>query len=152
MRKTRGTDAVLERLIRKHERLLEHSNPSARVAPDVLTLRHSYLYNRIVGDHDPFAFQRKPSTVSVSVNPRVQFQSYAEDPRFMRALDRVKKAGVPWQLFHLAFYPEIKAGKEYILGPEENSLLDSLQTLTGKQALRTTDYIPCHYLSPNACP
>ena len=44
-------------------------------------------------------------------------------------------------LFHLAFYPEIKAKTEYILRPPQKALLDSLEAVTGKTVLRTTDYV-----------
>ena len=137
--RTRTTDAVLERIIRKHRVLLEHNNPTRRLArANVLTLRHSFLYNRVVsGDAFAFLWERIP----VGTNPRVSYQSYAEDPGFLRALDRVNTTGVPWVLFHLAFYPEIKAKTEYILRPPQKALLDSLEAVTGKTVLRTTDYV-----------
>ena len=133
---TRSTDAVLERLIRKHHVLMEHNNPTAGgTTTDVLSLRHSFLYNRLVRG-DAFAFRLTPA-----VNPRVPYRSYADDPGFIGSLERIKAAGVPWTLFHLAYYPEIKAEKEYILRRQQKALLDSLETMTGLTVLRTTDYI-----------
>jgi hypothetical protein len=136
--RTRATDPVLERIIRKHRVLLEHNNPTRGLArANVLTLRHSFLYNRVVsGDAFAFLWERILPT-----NPRVSYRSYAEDPGFLRSLDRINTTGVPWVLFHLAFYPEIKGGTEYLLRPPERALLDSLEAVTGKKALRTTDYV-----------
>ena len=136
---TRTTDAVLERIIRKHRVLLERNNPTRRLArANVLTLRHSFLYNRVVsGDAFAFLWERIP----VGANPRVSYQSYAEDSGFLRSLDRINTTGVPWVLFHLAFYPEIKVKTEYILRPPQKALLDSLEAVTGKKVLRTTDYV-----------
>ncbi|PYO52981.1 MAG: hypothetical protein DMD84_07770 [Candidatus Rokuibacteriota bacterium] len=137
--RTRTSDAVLERIIRKHRALLERNNPTRRLArANVLTLRHSFLYNRVVsGDAFAFLWKRIPA----GTNPRVSYQSYAEDPGFLRSLDRINTTGVPWVLFHLAFYPEIKAKTEYILRPPQKALLDSLEAVTGKTVLRTTDYV-----------
>jgi hypothetical protein len=137
--RTRTTDAVLERTIRKHRVLLEHNNPTQGLArANVLTLRHSFLYNRVVsGDAFSFLWEQIPA----GTNPRVSYQSYAEDPDFLRSLDRINTTGVPWVLFHLAFYPEIKAETEYILRPTQKALLDSLEAVTGKKVLRTTDYV-----------
>jgi len=137
--RTRTTDAVLERIIRKHRVLLERNNPTRGLArANVLTLRHSFLYNRVVsGDAFAFLWERVP----VGTNPRVSYQSYAEDSDFLRSLDRINTTGVPWVLFHLAFYPEIKAKTEYILWPPQKALLDSLEAVTGKKVLRTTDYV-----------
>jgi lysophospholipase L1-like esterase len=132
---TRSTDAVLERLIQKHHVLLEHNNPTRGGTTTVLSLRHSFLYNRVARG-DAFAFRLSPA-----VNPRVPYRSYADDPGFVRSLERVNAAGVPWALFHLAYYPEIKAGKEYNLARQQKALLDSLETITGRTVLRTTDYI-----------
>jgi len=143
MAATRTTDAVLERLIRKHDVLVKHNNPTGSIATaDVLTLRHSFVYNRLVRS-DAFAFLRArvPNRSNPSVNPRVRYQSYAEDSGFIRSLDRIKATGVPWSLFHFAFYPEIKANTEYILEPQQRALLDSLHTMTRRTVLRTTDYV-----------
>jgi hypothetical protein len=142
MAETGGTDAVLDRLIRKHRALVNHNNPTGNiVTADVLTLRHSFLYDRLARG-DAFAFRADiPPTGNQAVNPRVRFHSYADDPGFGRSLAAVNASGVPWTLFHLAYYPEIKAGKEYNLGSQQKALLDSLQTLTGRTALRTTDYV-----------
>jgi len=70
MAATGATDAVLQRLIRKHDALVKHNNPRGLI----------------------------------------------------RALERIKTTGVPWFPFHLAFYPELKAGKEYILDAYQRAL------------------------------
>lgn len=139
MERTKSTDAILERLILKHRFLRAHNDPTrATATADMLTLRHSFLYNRVMSG-DAFAFVRE--RIPTRINPRVPYQSYAEDQEFMRSLARVKAAGVPWVLFHLAFYPEIEAKTEYILRPHQQALLHSLEAVTGKKVLRTTDYV-----------
>jgi hypothetical protein len=139
MERTKSTDAILERLILKHRFLRPGKDPTrATATADVLTLRHSFLYNRVVsGDTFAFVWEGIPTRI----NPRVPYQSYAEDQEFMRSLARVKAAGVPWVLFHLAIYPEIEAKTEYILRPHQPALLHSLEAVTGKKVLRTTDYV-----------
>jgi GDSL-like lipase/acylhydrolase family protein len=143
MAQTGERDAVLERIIRKRRVLMEHNKPSASRVADVLSVRDSFLYNRLVrGDAFAFLRGRIPSGINQSANPRVPYRSYAGDPGFVRSLEQVKATGVPWVLFHLAFYPEIKAQTEYILEPQAQALLESLQTISGKTVLRTTDYVP----------
>ncbi len=127
---TGRVDPVLSALIAKRRRLL-----SARPA-NLLTLRHSYLYNRIA-HRDAFWFLRR----SPSQNPRVSFTTFAEDPRFVRDIEQLRATGIPLVLFHLAYYPEVKARKEAILGAQEAALWNSLEEVAGEQVLRSTDYV-----------
>jgi hypothetical protein len=127
---TGRVDPVLHGLIAKRRQLL-----SPRLA-NVLTLRDSYLYNRIA-HRNPFWFlSRVPS-----YNPRVSFTTFAKDPRFMRDIEQLQATGIPLVLFHLAYSREIKAGKEAIMGAQKTALWNSLEELTGEQILRTTDYV-----------
>jgi hypothetical protein len=59
-------------------------------------------------------------------------------------------------LYHLAFYPEIKANKEYLQSPQEEALLGSLESITEVKIFRTLDHVarPVDrperiYVSPN---
>ena len=75
------------------------------------------------------------------VNPRTDLQTYSDDPRFLRDLAKIKRSGTEWKLFHLAVYREIKSNREYIMERQEAALLESLEQVTGKKVLRTTDYV-----------
>jgi hypothetical protein len=128
---TKNVDSVLSKLIAKRRRLL-----SGRLA-NVLTLRHSYLYNRLA-HRDPFWFLKFQAPVG---NPRVSFTSFASDLRFMRDVEKLQATRIPLILFHLAYYPEIKAGKDAILDPQGAALWESLERVTGKRVFRTSDYV-----------
>lgn len=135
MLKSKGRDDILRRLIEKH-RLLR-----LRVAggtPELWDLRHSYLFNRL-SRSDPFWHVESP--LRTSQNPRHSYSSYLEDARTVENLRRLRTLGSELVLFHLAFYPEIKAAKEYIASPQEERLLQSLETSVGAKILRTTDYV-----------
>ena len=58
-----------------------------------------------------------------------------EELRSLRSLD------TKLMMFHLAFYPEIKAGREYLVSPPNEALLESLESGAGVKILRTTDYV-----------
>jgi hypothetical protein len=128
-------DAILDTLIAKRDRLLAGRTPPG--ARHVVT-PHSLLYSRLVhGDPFRFVSRRMPP----SVNPRMGLRSFASDDRFMRAVERLRSTGIPWVMFHLAYYPEIKQRREAILGPQEAALWESLEQVMGQSVLRTTDYV-----------
>jgi GDSL-like lipase/acylhydrolase family protein len=127
-------DPILTKLIAKRTRLLA-ARPSVKLT-DVLTLRQSFLYTRLFVTHrNPFWFLLQ------ATNPRVRFSSFADDARFMSALERLRATGIPWVLFHLAYYPEVKAGKEAILDAQQAALWNSLEEVTGRPILRTLDHV-----------
>lgn len=101
-------------------------------AADILALNHSYLL-AAVRYRDPFY-----GLPGFFAFPVIAYESYAEDARFMRSLKIIEQSGAPYILMHLAFYPEFKEGKEYILTNAEEKLLQSLGTVTGKEIFETT--------------
>jgi hypothetical protein len=133
---TDRTDPVLDALIEKHRRLL--SNNSPRQVADIFTVRHSYLYN-LVSAGDPFHFVWK--RIRPAVLPQVTFDDFGKDARLLQDIERINATGIPWVLFHLAFYPEINARREYILDRQRTALLESLEKVTARKVLRTTDYV-----------
>jgi lysophospholipase L1-like esterase len=101
----------------------------------ILALNHSYLHAAI-RHRDPFY-----GLPGFFAFPVITHKSYSEDDRFMRSLKSIEQSGVPYILMHLAFFPELKEGKEYILTTAEESLLQSLRTVTGKEVFETTKYL-----------
>lgn len=131
-------DEIVEEFEDKYVRLLAHANSESGPPPDIFTLRNSYIYNRIV-HHDPTYFARKQ--FRPSQNPRLKQWSYRDIPGFTDALETVKGYGVNWRLVHLAFYPEVRAGREYELFTQRAELLASLESLAGHQALGTLAHV-----------
>ena len=131
-------DAVVEAIEDKYLDLLAHANSADGPPPDLFTIEHSYLYNRFV-HRDPTYFARQQ--FRPSQNPRLKQWSYRDIPGFAEAMASVNATGVPWRLVHLAFYPEVKAQKEYELSTQRAELLASLEAMAGHQAFRTLDYV-----------
>jgi lysophospholipase L1-like esterase len=102
---------------------------------DVFSLRHSYLIARVLHG-DPFR-----GIGGRFLFPVVNYDTYAEDLRLMKSIKELEASGVPYVLFHFAFYPEFKAGREYIMNHDESRLLKSLEQVTGKRIFETTPYI-----------
>jgi len=53
----------------------------------------------------------------------------------------IEETGIPYVLFHLAIYPEIKAAREFIMNYTEAALANSLRQLTSRDIHETTKYI-----------
>lgn len=137
MLKAKEPDDVLRRLIEKHRKLISRSGEYP-LAASVWSPDHLFLLDRLLKGNPFWNVERR---VPVGTNPRTGFQRYSDDPRFMENLAKIKASGVEWVLFHLAFYPEIKQNREYTLNRQETGLLESLEKGTGKQVLRTTDFV-----------
>jgi lysophospholipase L1-like esterase len=133
---TKRRDNLLEQIVAKYRRLLAEASDFSLA--NVLTLRHSYLLGRLARG-DPFWFLNR--LTPPSKNPRVGFTSFASDARFLRDVERLGATGIPYVLFHLAYYPEVKAREEAIMRAQETALWNSLEEVTGAQVLRTTDYV-----------
>lgn len=137
MQQAKESDDVLRELILKHRRLIARSGEFPMVA-SVWRLDRSFLFDRLRHGNPYWTLDRE---VPPSANPRINLRSYADDARFTVDLAKVKATGSRLVLFHLAFYPEIKANREYILDTQQQSLLDSLEKATGKSVRRTTDFV-----------
>jgi hypothetical protein len=145
-RQSGETDSVIEQIIEKYRR----ANRVGGLKPaDLFTFSHSYLLNR-VRRGDPF--HGVPGWFSF---PVVMYDDYREDARFMRAVASVRESGVPTILYHMAFYPEVKAGEEYIVTEREGNLLKSLYDITDFPVVETLDHVDLPVESPermNASP
>jgi hypothetical protein len=101
-------------------------------------LRRLYLFDRILHGNPFWHFDEG---LRPAQNPRHSYSSFAEDAHFLEKLRQLKQLGPKPVLFHLAFYPEIKSGKEYLASKQEQALLESLEKLVEVKILGTTDYI-----------
>lgn len=102
---------------------------------DIWTLTHSYLWARVTTGN-PF-----DSLPTMFEFPRVKLESYGDDPQFVANWERIRKSGTKVVFLHLAFYPEVKEQKEYIVNFAEEKLLASLPKVTGLPIEETLPYI-----------
>jgi hypothetical protein len=135
MEGTKRVDPILSRLVEKDRLLRQRTRSPNASAWDV---RHSYLFNRLWRGKQ---FWHVDNQWRPEQNPRHAYSSYAEDARLMAALRQLLSLGSKLVLFHLAFYPEINANREYLASPQEQALLRSLESISGGKILRTTDYV-----------
>ncbi|MFZ5867685.1 MAG: SGNH/GDSL hydrolase family protein [Thermodesulfobacteriota bacterium] len=139
MKASRVRDRVIEEIEQSYQKGV---GASGKRTADILNLRHSYLYAKLRYGDPFFGF---PGAFQF---PSVQYNSYAEDARFMDGLRRIKETHVPVVLVHLAYYPEFKAGKEYVLNRTEEKLLRSLVEITAHPIFETMSYISSPVESP----
>ena len=131
-------DRIVEEIEDKYRRLLAYANSEAGPPPDILTLKHSYFYNRVV-HKDATHFARR--NYRGSQLPRIRQWSYREVPGFGALVADIDSQKVPWRLVHLAYYPEVKAGREYILTTQQAELLSTLEAMAGNDALHTLEFV-----------
>jgi hypothetical protein len=117
-----GFDPVLSSLNRRYAALAREVTVVTRHV-DLVTLRWSYLYGRIVR-HDPFGNRR--------ALPRVPYSDYRADPGVMRALERLRSFKVPIMLAYLPVIGEMNAGKT-LMSRQDRRLRASLERELGRR-------------------
>ncbi len=128
-------DPILARLNDRYRRLAIESDRVIRL----VSISESLLYKRIV-ERDLSLKRVRP----VFFLPKYEFESYAEDPLFVADLKRVQDVGVPIQLIRLPLYEELVQGAYHEGSAQEQSLLHSLEQLTGSQV---TPLLPANDLA-----
>ena len=129
--KERGTrDGVVDAIERKYNRA---RRVGGKRPADIYSTSMSYLWNRI-RHGDPF--HGVPDKFDF---PTLEIESYKDDARFMSALDLVRTSPAKKFLFHMAIYPEVKDGREYIVNFNEQKLLDSLRDVSGFDMIETLE-------------
>lgn len=129
-------DRVLKKILERQAKL---QTPGNQLLFNIYTFEKSFLLDRVLHGnpfHDPFS--GSPTFLS---QLHLQISDYAQDSEFLGSLDAVEKSGVPFIPVHLAFFPEIKDGVEYITNDKQERLLESLERELGQEVLKTTDYI-----------
>ena len=109
---------------------------------DIFATHISYLWNR-VRQGDPF--HGVPDRFDF---PTLEITGYNQDRRFMRALDAIRAQPSEKLLFHMAIYPEVKEGQEYILNFNEEALLRSLRELSEFPMIETLANMPTPVENP----
>jgi lysophospholipase L1-like esterase len=132
MKASGETDDIIRGALRTYNKGIDAGREPA-ASP--WTLKHSYLASRLLFG-DPFMGLTPPFSF-----PALQLASYADDDRFMQDYRAIVASKTPTVLFHLAFFPEIKEGREYITTPPEQRLLESLTRTTGWPVEETTHWI-----------
>jgi hypothetical protein len=127
--------AEIERMYRERMARLG-SRPAEPLS--IVSLTHSYLYHRIFNG-DAFYFARPK--LRLSQNPRLTETDFDAVEGFPETVAAAQSMGIPIKLVHLAIYPELKRGQEYVLSDSREALLESLHRIVGHESLRTTDYI-----------
>jgi hypothetical protein len=132
LRSTQSGDPVL-RLILDKSRLLP-----GRAFADAHDWRTSYVADLLLRG-DAFASQRE--RIPLALVRKVQLQTFAADPQFVKALEAVRTSGVPFLIMHIPLGVSLKNHQEFWLEPGARELLDSLETLTGHQVLGMRPHI-----------
>lgn len=137
--KTQGKrDRIVDEIEDKYARYISAVLEDRAETVSIFTPRHSFLYNLIVhrnAVHSIFRSHKSPQ------NPRITELTYNEIPGFVDEVRDLNSIGVPWQLIHLAAYPEVKEGTEYLLTPAREKLLQSLESIANHKSLQTLDYV-----------
>jgi len=114
------------------QRKREYSNPV-----EFNSLSTSFLFNRIV-HNDPFHGFMKPALI-----PMFSENNYAADSRFIEDVNHINQSNIPYYIIHLPTYEDLRAGK-YELTEQQQSLLESLQEVTGKQTINFIEHASSH--------
>jgi hypothetical protein len=104
----------------------------------IFTFSHSYLY-ALITEGTPFASTEIKAVKRWST--RFASYNYADDARMVENVRWLKEKGVPYVVVHLPIYPEVQAGKEFIMYGQQQRLLESLTALTGHKVYRLLDYV-----------
>jgi hypothetical protein len=128
-------DPVIKALIKRHNEILrERKIP--KISVDLLSLRRSYLFNRIVRGNVFWNLDIYVNEVN-SLLP-LQLYRYDDDPKFNESVSKVISAGIPVFLVHIPSYPELLKGEEWAGSgygglpiSQELSLAESLENLPG---------------------
>lgn len=129
-------DDFLRRLISK-SRDIESQNPTAPLA-NPYDLKSSYVFNLLVY-RKPFYSQLR--RLQPGINPTVKYNDFREDRPFVRAVKAVNATGVPYIVVHLPLGSHVKVAKEFHLDPQSESLLHSLDEITGRPVFAMFPYL-----------
>ncbi len=127
-------DSLVEEIEAKYRRLLLHANSETGPPPDIFTLKHSFILNYLVNG-DPLFFNRR--IYRPSQNPRLAAYDFEHVDGFEETFNSVKSNNIPIKFVHFAIYPELLKEVEYDVSPQRESLLKSLELMTGEKVFPT---------------
>lgn len=132
-------DQIVEEIEDRYRRYVLSIQKSDQVIVNGYTLRHSFIYNRVVHG-DPVYFARRKFTPAQ--NPRLKYTDYAQAPGFSENIKTINATGIPVIWVHLPIYTEVKANKEYELVGTMPDLLASLERDTQSKVEGLLSYTP----------
>ena len=119
-------------IVRELEAVALEARQRSTLRAHPLSLSQSFVLNLLL-HRQPF--YRTMTAVRPSQIPHHTLQDFAEDLRMVANVQALKATGIPYVLVHLAVYPELREGQEYlrIVDLEQDlALVDSLRRLTGQ--------------------
>jgi len=128
-------DAVVLSAIGRHKEILS-ARAKPQITVDLLSLRTSFLYNRIVHKNafwemDVYKHRRN------SKRP-IRIHEYDTDTKFIDSATRIRATGVPFMIVHIPSFPELKSGVPWsatgfagIPQSQEMSLINSIERASG---------------------
>jgi hypothetical protein len=129
-------DPVLINLLRKRRYIEGQDRPTA--VADLYDLKTSYVYDRLT-HHDPFYAQWRK--LRPGTNPTVGFADFRADPRLIRDVGTLKQTGIPYMIINLPLGISLRDHQEFWLEGNAESLLKSLESVTGKRVQRLGPYL-----------
>jgi hypothetical protein len=128
-------DPVLKKILIKHREIaIKNGVPQA----NLFDLKASYVYD-LVRHLNGYRSQWRAGMSST--NPQVTYDDYHDDPKFMADLVSVTASNAPYVFAHLALGKSISEGREFDLSRRARNLMESLQTITGAEIYKTTDFV-----------
>ncbi len=124
-------------VLREMEEVVIDAQARSSGKPDFWAIDRSFVWDRLV-HNNPFYTTYK--TVAPTQNPRIDYNSYSVDPRFVEGVNTLKQSGVPIALTHLSIYHELAVGQVMIGNDQQHRLLNSLADLFGEPVLFSADY------------
>ncbi|NQU58861.1 MAG: hypothetical protein HQ513_16655, partial [Rhodospirillales bacterium] len=98
-------------MIKRHNEILENRK-TPQIAVDLTSLRRSFLFNRIY-HRNVFWDMGIYDDENVNSLMPVTLDSYADDPKFMQSVARIKAANIPVMIVHIPSFPELWKGDEW---------------------------------------
>lgn len=130
-----------DRIVRETEEVVIQAQRRSSLRADPFSFSQSFVFD-LITHGQPFYSTLKAA--GPAQWPHHEMRDFAEDHRMVADIEALAATGIPTVLVHLAFYPELKTGKEYaqIVDLEQDmSLLESLRRLTGQPIYETLDHV-----------
>ena len=105
-----ANDPVIRSLIERYNEILRNRH-APEISVDLTTLSRSFLYNRIVHGNTFWEMDIYGNQVN-ALHP-LQIKRYDADEKYLKAVDTLKKSGIPVILIHIPAYPELLENSEW---------------------------------------
>jgi hypothetical protein len=129
------------KVVREMEEVALEASRRSNLLVDLFSVSQSFVLDLVLRGQP---FYKYFTGVDPVLWPHHKMKGYAQDQRFIADLHKLDETGIPFVLVHLAYYPELKAEREYVSAidfAQDQSLLESLGRLTGQPIYGTLDHI-----------